>query len=281
MKNKNYLGEVPIKSDFDNLTTRQSTEKWFNFWNEKFPVKDLRLEFYENDDNRTGGHANTEDKITKINDKNLDNRYWQCFHICRHEHVHQLLAEYGYDYEHTYLFYLVNSALHYAFDTALNKNPHFSISFYDFHQDRISNKKVNTRLLHLLVKRLSRYVSDPKVLIEKADEYASFIRRTIPRSIYTDYTRRKLVEQTHQKELKMVLDSMSNNLKDFEKHKADLNQHINELIVELGTLEEERDNYKNAGNRLSKNFKSLTTKFNWLKFGAIAYFVGSLLWIAR
>ncbi|QNP48383.1 hypothetical protein [Diaphorobacter aerolatus] len=280
--NNNKLKGIPEKNEFDNLSTNECVTKWFNFWNDNLPVKDLKLEM-PNEDIPQGGYADTEKKTTVVNVVNIDKKYWTGYHVTRHEHAHQLLKEHGYSVHHSLHFVLLDGALNYALSLSegTKYRAEFFIRYYDFHQDTESRSRINTRLIHLLTKRLARYVNDPALLVQKAYDYSDYIRCSIPRATLAWDTKRKILEERHQANMDRILNTWTNVQAQFEEHSSQLSTVLKEKEQALETIIEDRDHILLTGKALSKKFKSLKNQFMWFQIGALAYFVGSLAWIVR
>lgn len=181
--------KLPDMKQLDSLPHKEVATFWFDYWQEAFPVQDLKLEFSSTGPVRHfAGLAEFDSNTTFFNESVVNSNCWTFHSTARHEHVHHLLHKFGKNPSHTLLFALVDGALELAFEkmrchsSAIPK--HSSIRFYDFHEDRVASKQVNTRLVRALCKRLSRYSNDIETLIDKADKYAHGIRETVPSKIF-------------------------------------------------------------------------------------------------
>lgn len=169
-----------IAPDFNQLglkSNREVAEFWFSYWNGLFPVKDLVLDFSpHNSIVYYNAIADSGAKRTYFDLTNVESNAWNFYDTARHEQVHQLLGEHNYETDHTIHFVLVDGALNYAFHKARGRNdPKLTISFYDLHEDGLAGDSLNIRMLCLAIKRLSRYIKDIALLLQKAEVYANLI----------------------------------------------------------------------------------------------------------
>lgn len=171
---------VPDMAQLDRKSPEQIVEFWFNYWNDLYPIPDLKLAI------ETEGYiaswrayAAYHRKTTVFNPKNL--RWYFCLGTARHEHVHQLLSHHGYNPSHQLHFALVDTALNYAFTKAKGTSkPEINVRHYDLHEDEAATRSINVRLFLLLARRLSRHAGDIETLIATAWKYAEAIRSTVP-----------------------------------------------------------------------------------------------------
>jgi hypothetical protein len=176
---------LPDLEKLDNLSNKEVANFWFDYWQLHFPIDGLTLKYKKIED--FVGYADYENKLTVFDEVHVTSNRWKYYSTARHEHVHHLLSKFGKNTAHTLLFTLVDGALELAFEKLRGHRLiplETSVRFYDFYQDRIASKQINTRLVRVLSKRLSRYVNDIEKLIDKADKYAHSIRETVPTKIF-------------------------------------------------------------------------------------------------
>ena len=164
------LAQLDGKSDEDRIIF------WFNYWNELYPVPELKPAF-ETEGYIAGWSAYAAYTTRKTAFNPITMGRFVGFNTARHEHVHQHLALYGYDTTHTLLFALVDNALAYAYETTLGKQkPHNSVRHYDVHEQVGFSHFITTRHFLVLGKRLSRHAGDIKTLIRTAEQYADSLK---------------------------------------------------------------------------------------------------------
>lgn len=180
---------IPKKESYENKNPEEAVQFWFNYWNNLYPIESLEL-LISDENSSFFAYAKLHEKKTVFIKERVNSTGATGFEAARHEHVHHLLYTYGYDFDHTLLFGLVDNALAYAYskDAYINagyKNclPKYhsnlnSIRHYDIHEDKAIKRAINTRLFLTLSKRLSRYSGDISKLLSKASEYAEAIEDT-------------------------------------------------------------------------------------------------------
>lgn len=163
---------VPDMAQLVDKSPEEIIEFWFNYWNDLYPIPDLKLAFEtEGYIAPWSGYADSVNKKTAFNPKKI--RQFIGYNTARHEHVHQLLSQHGYDNRHKLLFALVDNALDYAFDKARgHSKPENTICHYDVHEQVAFSHFITTRHFLVLGKRLARHAGDIKTLIRTAERYA-------------------------------------------------------------------------------------------------------------
>jgi|GEM_PF-4164332 len=224
---------APDLKQLETMPKREVATFWFNYWNDLFPVSELRLE-YETEGYIApfSGYASYSEKKTAFNLDKVESNEWTFYSVARHEHAHQLLKHYGYDNSHLIHFALVDAALERAFELARGKkNPDWSLRFYDIHEDRLSKKRLNIRAFALATKRLVRYVSDIELLLSKALFYAELIEATTPEE-HLDFKKRYYdSREKSQLQIDQIFEHWSNSDKQ-------MKSEITALQAEITTLED-------------------------------------------